>query len=203
MNTHTTPRRQIQSAHQLASRGARRALQRGLTFVELLTTLSIAAVLLSLAAPSMAAIIDSVKLSSTTNLFMSSLRLARSESLKRGGRVALCKSADGVNCELMGGWDQGWIIFHDTNGNGGMDAGEKLVERVEPLASSLRMTGNQNVARYISYWSGSITRTASGAMQSGTLTICHSSGKASEARQIVISAAGRARVQVAAGSVCA
>jgi type IV fimbrial biogenesis protein FimT len=189
-----------------ARQPSRAALQWGFgstSLMGLAASLGAGAILLSLAAPTMAAMIDSVRLSASTQLFVSSLRVARGESLKRGGRVAVCKSADGINCELAGGWEQGWIVFRDTNGNGGRDEGELLVERVEPLAAGVRLTGSNSASRYIAYWSGSIAKTAQGAPQAGTLTVCPTAGVAADARQIVIASDGLPKVRLAAAAACA
>ena len=201
MNTHHIP--QAPADQQPALRTLATAKQRGFTLVELMIVLTIVGILLSITVPSMAAIVDSVKLSSTTNMFMSSMRLARSESTRRGVRVAMCKSYDGTSCSVSGGWEQGWIVFQDLNGNGDLDANEKVIERVDGLASSLRFTGNQNVARYIAYNAGGTARTATGAMLAGTLTLCHVSASTAEGRLIVISSGGRARVQQVPVGQCA
>jgi len=170
-------------------------VQSGFTLIELMIVVTIASILLSLTIPSLTSLVDSVRLSSATNSFMSSMRLARSESVRRGGRIGMCKSFDGTSCSGIGGWEQGWIVFQDANGNGDLDPTEKLVERVESIGSSVRFTGNQNVARYIGYVSGGPARTATGAMLAGTLTMCHVSGSSADGRQIVISSGGRARSQ--------
>ncbi|WP_395685852.1 GspH/FimT family pseudopilin [Caenimonas koreensis] len=165
----------------------------GFTLIELMVVVTIVGILMSITLPSMTSLVDSVRLSTATNAFMSSMRLARAESLKRGGRVAMCKSADGASCSTTGGWDQGWIVFVDVNGNGELDASEKLIQRADALGSGIRVTGNQNVSRYIGYVSGGPARMATGALLAGTLTLCHVSGSSADGRQIVISSGGRAR----------
>ena len=87
----------------------------GLTLVELLVVLAIAAILLSSGVPSFVRLVHSVQLSMASNAFLSSLRLARSEAQRRGGRVAVCKSANGESCTSSGGWEQGWIVFHERS----------------------------------------------------------------------------------------
>ena len=168
----------------------------------MLVVLVVSAILVSLAAPSFSRAIDSVKLSSATNGFLSGLHLARSEAIKRNSRVALCKTADGVSCAATGGWEQGWIVFHDANNNGARESSELVILRELPLSSSLRLTGNVNVARYVSFTPTGGTRLIGGAFQAGTLTVCRYSAQPSEARQIILNAVGRPRVQRAAISSC-
>ncbi len=174
----------------------------GFTLPEMLVVLVVSAILVALAAPSFSGAIDSVKLSSATNGFLSGLHLARSEAIKRNSRVALCKTADGVSCAATGGWEQGWIVFHDANNNGARESSELVILRELPLSSSLRLTGNVNVARYVSFTPTGGTRLIGGAFQAGTLTVCRYSAQPSEARQIILNAVGRPRVQRAAISSC-
>jgi type IV fimbrial biogenesis protein FimT len=171
--------------------------------IELLVVMAVSAVLLVVGVPSMAAVIKSVKLSSASNGFLSHLHLARSEAIKRNGRVVLCKSGDGLSCAASGGWEQGLIVFHDSNNNGSLDAGEAVIERVEALPSDLRLTGNLTVARYLSFAPNGASKLVSGAFQAGTLTLCHQSAPAGEGRQIILNAVGRPRIQKVAVNACA
>src|SRR5688572_23647254 len=103
---------------------------RGFTLVELLVVLSILAVLVTAAVPLTSSIGRSMKLTALSNALLSQLHLARSEAIKRNGRVAVCKSGDGRSCLAAGGWEQGWIVYHDANNNGLHDEAEDVVHRV-------------------------------------------------------------------------
>jgi type IV fimbrial biogenesis protein FimT len=146
--------------------------------------------------------VRSVQLSTACNAFLASLRLARSEAARRGSRVALCKSADGVACAATGGWDQGWLMFHDADGDGRPDAGEQVIQRTDALASGLVVTGNQPVARVIAFSPQGGPRGAAGGILAGTVTLCHRSADAGPARRIVIASGGRSRVQQATVASC-
>ena len=174
----------------------------GFTLVELLAVLAIAAILAGTAVPSMRSFIRSVQLTSATNELFAGLTMARSEALKRSGRVALCKSSDGFRCDLTGGWEQGWIVFHDADGDGWRDEAETVLMRTQALPADLRITGNLNVAKYVSYSRDGLTHLASGAFQAGTITLCNSSAAPTPARQIVVSSAGRPRVQKVTAASC-
>ena len=127
------------------------SLPRGFTLTKLLVVLTIVALLATVAMPSMAAVIDSIRLGSASNVFLSNLQLARSEAIKRNSRVVLCMSANGVVCASTGGWEQGWIVCHDANNNGAFENGEAIIERVQPLAGGIKFTGNLSVAKYVSF----------------------------------------------------
>jgi type IV fimbrial biogenesis protein FimT len=173
-----------------ARRGAR-----GFTLIELMIVLAVASVVLGSGLPALSNFIRSVKLTSTTNDFFASLILARSEAAKRKSRVAMCKSRDGAVCATDGGWEQGWIVFHDTDNDGTRDAGEEVLQRFQAMPTDMRVMGNLMVAKYISYAPTGDAKLVSGAFQAGTITLCTTSTTAENAREIVISSSGRPRVQ--------
>jgi type IV fimbrial biogenesis protein FimT len=181
------------------------ALRRGMSgfsLVEVLAVLTVMALLLSVGVPSLVSALNSVKLTSATNSFLAHLHFARSESIKRNGRVVMCKSSDGHSCNPAGGWEQGWIIVHDANNNGLADPDEEILLRQEALPAALRLSGNQSVARYVSFAPTGATKLAGGGFQAGTLTLCRESADGGDARQIVLNAVGRPRVQKVSVSTC-
>ena len=112
--------------------------QRGLTMIELLTTIAILAILLGLAAPSMARFIADWRASNAVNAFTSSLRLARTEAIARSRPVVLCRVADDTStaCEnSIGthGFATGWIVFVNNDGDASFNfsatAGDELLLR--------------------------------------------------------------------------
>jgi type IV fimbrial biogenesis protein FimT len=203
MNTHTTSPAALPSINPEPARRPPARRQRGFTLIELMIVVAVATVLLGFGIPSMTALMNSNKLTDATNALMSSMRLARSEAFKRSGRVVLCKSRDGVDCTTSGGWEQGWLVFHDANGDGVHDQNEVVIERGNPLPASLRLTGNSTVGRYVSFVASGSTRMMGGGFQAGTLTVCNQSLEQGEARQIVLNAVGRPRVQKVAVASCA
>lgn len=104
--------------------------QRGFTLLELLSGMSIAAVLTTTAVPSFNGLVQRNRITTEINTFVSHLHYARSEAIKRGTRVVICRSADDLSCARTEGWHKGWITFADTNANRELDASESLL-RVE------------------------------------------------------------------------
>lgn len=76
--------------------------QAGFTLVELMVTVSIAAVLAALAVPSFQQLIASQRMRSASLDMVSDLVLARSEALKRGATVQVMPAG--------GGWVGGWTV---------------------------------------------------------------------------------------------
>lgn len=178
-----------------------RSRSSGFTLTELLVLLALVAVILALGAPALSAMAGSVRLTSGTNMFFSSVLLARSEAAKRNGRVVLCKSSGG-GCVRTGGWEQGWIVFHDANNNAALDRGEALLLREPGLSNGFRLRGNSQVADYVSYSPTGTALLTTGAFQSGTLTVCPPAATPVPARKIVISATGRPRIFKATVEEC-
>ena len=176
--------------------------QRGISLVESVVTLGIVAGVLQVAGPAFSDYLEATHLAAASQELSSDLSLARTEAIKRNRRVALCKSADGAACSDAGGWEQGWIVFHDENNNGQSDLGEEVLARRAHLQEPLRMHGNQPVAGYISYTPLGMTRSRTGALQAGTVTVCRFSGTPTASREIVINTMGRPRVQRATAATC-
>lgn len=169
-------------------------LSQGMTMIELLVTLSVLAILLAIGVPSFNQFVVSSRLNAYSSDMFSALFLARSEAIKRNGRVVLCKSADGQACASAGDWSQGWIVFADPNNNADRDAGEPIVHTMSTLQNGYTLEGNSLISSYVSYDSQGMTQQTSGAFQTGTFTLCPPPPAASgQGWTIVVSASGRPR----------
>lgn len=120
---------------------------RGFTLIELMITLVLAAIILTLAVPGFQDIIRNNRAATQSNELISALGLARSEAVKRGARVSLCPSTNQTNCTGGTDWSVGWIVFLDTAANDG-DApvvGGDPIRAWGPLAGNSQLTGPDNV----------------------------------------------------------
>lgn len=105
------------------SRVRRRSL--GFTLVELMVTIAVLAILLSIAIPSFTGAIARNAVAGHVNSFLADARFARTEAIKRGANVTMCRSdnpeAAVPTCSTAAAtdWSAGWLIFEDVNNNGG------------------------------------------------------------------------------------
>lgn len=118
----------------------------GFTAMELLVTIAIAAILMALAAPSFATLIETWRVRQAAEELQATLYFARSEAIKRGGRVAIQKLPNGTNgCTSAPNntsWGCGWWVCEDLNGNGKCAAGEPILQRVDaPSRVQVSRTG--------------------------------------------------------------
>ena len=70
----------------------------GFTLIEMIVTVSIVAILASIAAPSFSSMLERNKATAVANEMVSALLLARSEALKRRNNVTVCTSMDQTTC---------------------------------------------------------------------------------------------------------
>lgn len=98
----------------------------GFTAIELLVVIAIIAILTALAAPSFTGLMERWRAIQTFEGLQSTLYFARSEAIRRGGKITLRKEATGTNnCNLANGsdeWDCGWYVFSDANANGNFNS---------------------------------------------------------------------------------
>lgn len=102
-------------------------LEPGFTLIELIVTIAVMIILVSIALPSFMGFIQANRLTAQTNDLVTVLNYARSEAIKRGVRVTLCSSNNGTSCLGSTTWDTGWIAFIDTNGDG-LVGGEQIMQ---------------------------------------------------------------------------
>jgi type IV fimbrial biogenesis protein FimT len=167
----------------------------GFTLTELMTTVAVLAVVLTVGVPNFRDMIQTNRMAAQANDFLSALNLARSEAIKRGTRVTLCKSANLSSCDTSssGLWSQGWIIFVDDNNNATADDGPGSILRVHESLGSSTLSGNTILANYASYASNGFFDPVSGTFVGGAFMLC-SGGTDSLARKIYLNTLGRAYV---------
>lgn len=119
--------------------------QRGFTLGEILATLAVAGVSLSLVVPSLDSLTRSNQRATGINELVGTLHLARSEAITRNAPIAVCPSEDGRTCARVA-WETGWIRFVDSNGDYRVDTGETLLGATPRVAGLQIRTDEFNTA---------------------------------------------------------
>jgi type IV fimbrial biogenesis protein FimT len=165
----------------------------GFSLIEVLIGIAIVGLLLLAAGPSYRNWIAAQELANHAHFLAGTLNQARSEAIKSGYRVNLCKTRDRRQCaDDSSGWDAGWILYIDENQDGDISEGETVIRTEGPPGNGITVRGNRPVADYVSYTGLGHARMLSGALQMGTFTVCK---PGQDALQVVLANSGRARVQ--------
>ncbi|PTN12083.1 GspH/FimT family pseudopilin [Nitrosomonas aestuarii] len=163
----------------------------GLTLIELLVTLSVASILLAVAAPGYRVFVQDSQLITQINHFSSAMMLAKNEAIIRNGPTSICPSTNGTGCTGGTVWSNGWIVFADADGDGIVGAGEEIIQ----VGSAL--TGGNTLASN----GARVTFSASGFSLgfNATFSLCDSRGVAAS-KVLVLSNQGRVRHETGTGA---
>ncbi len=170
--------------------------QTGFTLIELMVVLAVAIIIGAIGAPSMYQLIASNRITTYTNELVGDINLARSEAIKRGQRVVLCKSSDGVDCDANAQWSDGWIIFEDLNGTRSTVNNGEIIRIHGPVSDAITITfagfTNNDLIEF-----NALGRPTT---LNGTFSIQDNNGGSVTGRNIVISTSGRLRTEYASDS---
>lgn len=176
---------------------------KGFTLIEMMTTLSVLGILMSIATPSMKSFIEASRMSTVTNEIATDLFYIRSESLKRRMNVYICpiKSSSDDVCETtasVSDYTNGWLMFTDCNSNGvydtamtcdrdgdGTNDGFELLKVHDRLANDIRIKTSGSFRQHIGY-------TMSGRSTNGGNVCITIASK--QSKKIIIAITGRVRI---------
>lgn len=157
---------------------------RGHSLLELVVTLFLAAALLATGIPAITWLALDTRRTTDINALVTAIQLARSESAKRAATVIVCKTRNQIECgDMTTGFEDGWMVFVDTNGDSRPTNGEPILFVHNPLIEGT-IRSNRALYRF---------RSHSRRSTNGTITFCDERGETA-ARAVIVSHTGRPRV---------
>ena len=157
----------------------------GFSLLELLLTIAVAAIILTLGLPSLGALKARNAQRVELDALFHAVHHARKASIMRKQVVSLCPSRDGTTCSPGRDWSGGFLVFvnSDRDEPPELDAGEVLLHQ-HLAGRSVKITANRR---------GFTLRATFLRATNGTLVVCDRAGRIAP-RALVISYTGRPRV---------
>ena len=176
----------------------------GITLIELIVTMSMAAILIAFGVPSVNKLIKDNRITSNVANVLSSLSLTRSEAIKRGARVTICiANATFDQCSTTRKWKDGWIVFVDPVIGDGLgihiDSDSDIIQVFQGLDGSqttLETPGLALEQTHISFLGDGIGYDQTGGIGNRTFVLCDDRALTENkkyARKIIVDPRGRAR----------
>lgn len=161
----------------------------GVTLLELLVTLTLAAIVATVAIPAFTSLVQNLRMTSLANTTLGSLQSARSEAIRQNAHVSLCPSANGETCDETASYNDGWLMvagsepFKDT---------PRVLRVFPPTSESIevRMRFSSGFDGALRYTPRGMIQTPNGGRISGSVWLCHEG----EDRRIAINFVGRPRL---------
>lgn len=167
----------------------------GFTLIELMVTIAIAVILMTVAVPGFVAFQRSSELTSIANNLLVSISMARTEAGKRNAPVLVVPGDYGTD------WATGWVVFADNNRDGVYNSNGDTIISTQPAPPSyIVMTGNGTTSEnpsYIRYDGSGFSKTKAGGFDANTIQIARNdtaSTDYSQIRRLKIASTGRVRI---------
>ncbi len=117
--------------------------QKGFSLIELMVTIAIGAIILSVGVPSFRSVVMDNRLVTQANQFVTSINLARSTAVRYQRNATVCASANFdaavPTCSASTDWSNGWIVWVDKDRDLVTDAAE-VVAVFGPATDTLAFT---------------------------------------------------------------
>ncbi len=175
--------------------------QNGFTLLELMTTLAVVAIVVTVGVPSMTSLVRDNRIVAYTNDFISTVRTARIEAINNVVQVTVCKSTDQATCNVDAAWHDGWIVFVDNDGDEVRDLGGTPETLIRAHAALEGANTFQSAAfdDWIAFRPDGLALGSTG--NAGTFSLCNAYGEL-YGRDISISRTGSSSVSDNADGAC-
>lgn len=146
MTTRAVTLRRSHASAQARGLAGRMRTALGFTATEMLITLSILGTVSAMAAPSMTSALRRSMISASASDLLNAVNRARIEAQRSSGNgvpytaCASSQSATPSTAKCTGSWNEGVIVFADTNGDGARDSGEQVVLALPAMNAGLSVS---------------------------------------------------------------
>lgn len=158
--------------------------QRAYSLVELLITLAILGIVVTIVIPGFSNHVQQTRQSTQVDEMLAVLYFSRGEAVSRRTTVSLCDDMESCNSKR---WQGQLVVFVDSNQNGRLDEGEIALRTLQIAPSYSWHWSNFRSQNHIAFKSNGMTHSLN-----GTFTLCREN---TAERAIVINVAGRARLE--------
>lgn len=167
----------------------------GFTLLELLITVAITAIIMAMAAPNFADLIDDNVTVTQTNYFATAINVARSEAVKRNNNVIICKRSGNVcSTSTTTDWEAGWIVFADADADNQVDSGEEI-SIIDALRTGYTLRPSDVNTAWLSFTaSGKASSNVAGTFTGIDFSMCSPDKDTTNARTININTVGRTKI---------
>ena len=157
----------------------------GYSLYELIITIGVVAVILSVGVPSLGKMVADHRLRVEVDALFHAVHLARKESVFRRRVVTLCPTRDGLNCQPGMDWSIGWMMFVNLDRDMPVtrDSNEPVLQQFA-VSTHNQVTANRGSFSF---------RTTERRATNGTFIFCDKARRAAP-RALVVSYTGRPRV---------
>ncbi len=154
----------------------------GFTLIELMITLVLSTILISIVMPNFNSLYEHYRADSSIRVIQQTLQMARNTAISYGARVTVCPITEN---ECSDDWTIGITVFIDSGVSNVIDGQDKILIKTSRFYQNDFVTYNRSAIRFQADGLASGTN--------GTLTYCPSSTISQYSKAIIINQSGRIR----------
>jgi type IV fimbrial biogenesis protein FimT len=126
---------------------------RGFSLIEAMVALAVMSIGLAIGVPSFKSLQSRQQTVALTNQLLGHMASARSNAITRRQATLICPTRGDGQCRNDSDWSEGWMMFHDPDGNRQPDLPEEVLQVEVPRRSpqfSISSTNGRPLLRYSS-----------------------------------------------------
>lgn len=167
-------------------------VQRGFTLLELMVTIFIAAILVTIGIPSFRNMILTNRITTTANALVTGLQIARSDALREGRDVTLCPDSPTTATPCDGtSWTAGWQVWADRQETGTPAVTDVIRANGQSPSAIVIDQGSSTTPTPVEYLPDGLINTGK-----TTFSVCDTQRHGEQGVEIIVSNTGSVRSKV-------